>query len=238
MERLDKILVNKNYGSRKIVHKLIKDGLVKVDDNIVKDKDIKITSESKITVKGLVVTNFYDDCYIVMNKPKGVVSATKDKDKTVIDLLLPCDFRNDLHLVGRLDKDTTGLLILTTDGNFSSRTLLPNRHVSKKYLVVVDSIITKDDIETFKNGVELSDFIAKPSILEILSASEVKSTCYVTIDEGKFHQIKRMFHKINCEVLELKRVSFGKIFLDEALLEGEYRYFNEAEMLYVKEILS
>ncbi len=237
MERIDKILVNKGYGSRKEVHKLIKDGFVKVDGDVVTDKGLKVSDSMSIFVRNIEVSNFSGKSYILMNKPKGVVSATKDSQETVLDLISQEDRREDFHLVGRLDKDTTGLLIITNDGDFSNRTLSPKRHIEKKYFVTVDGKLEDSYIDIFSKGMELSDFITKPATLEIVETSDTKSTCYVTISEGKFHQIKRMFHFVGLEVLELQRVSFGKLILDKDLKEGEYRFFNESELVYVNEIL-
>ncbi len=235
MERLDKVLVNKGLGSRKDMHKIIKKGLVMVDDVVIKEKDFKVTSNNKICVSGKELTNVFGNYYILMNKPKGVVSATKDEQETVIDLIKEEDMRDDIFLVGRLDKDTTGLLILTNDGEFSNKTLSPKKHVNKKYYVEVQGELKEEHIKLFNDGMELSDFNTKSSTLEIVESSDI-SKCYVTISEVKFHQIKRMFHHIDCEVLELKRVQFGEIYLDESLEEGEYRFFNEEEMKYVEKV--
>ncbi len=237
MERIDKILVNKGYGSRKDIHKLIKDGFVKVEGDTVTDKGLKVREDMSIFVRNIEVSNFSGKSYILMNKPKGVVSATKDSQETVLDLISQGDRREDFHLVGRLDKDTTGLLIITNDGDFSNRTLSPKRHIEKKYFVTVDGKLEERFIDIFSKGMELSDFTTKPAILEIVDSKDNESTCYVTISEGKFHQIKRMFHFVELEVLELQRVSFGKLVLDKDLKEGEYRFFNEDELAYVREVL-
>ncbi len=235
MERIDKVLVNKGIGSRKDIHKLIKKGFVTVDDNIIKEKDFKVNKDNKICVNGKVLTNLFGNYYIIMNKPSGVVSATKDTQKTVIDLIKEEDKREDMFLVGRLDKDTTGLLILTNDGEFANKTLSPKKHVHKKYYVEVQGNLKDEHIKLFEEGMELSDFLTRPSKLEIITSDSI-STCYVTISEGKFHQVKRMFHHIDCEVLKLKRVQFGDIVLDNDLEEGEYRFFNDKELDFLKKV--
>lgn len=235
MERIDKVLVNKGLGSRKDIHKLIKKGLVSVDGDVIKEKDFKVDSSNKIAVGGKELTNVFGNYYILMNKPSGVVSATKDEQQTVVDLIKEEDKRDDIFLVGRLDKDTTGLLILTNDGDFSNKTLSPKKHVDKKYYVEVQGCLNNEHIKLFEKGMELSDFHTKSSVLEIITSDDI-SSCYVTISEGKFHQIKRMFHHIDCEVLKLKRVKFGDIVLDNGLEEGEYRFFNDEELIFVKKI--
>jgi 16S rRNA pseudouridine516 synthase len=169
----------------------------------------------------------------MLNKPKGYLSATKDaKDKTVIDLI---DIKREIFPVGRLDKDTEGLMLLTNNGKYAHFLTSPNHHVIKKYYVEVEKEILEDEIKLFCNGLEIRDgkdelYITKDANLELIT----EKTCYVYISEGKFHQIKRMFEKINNKVLYLKRVKFGDIELDETLELGQYRELTEEEIKLFK----
>jgi 16S rRNA pseudouridine516 synthase len=170
----------------------------------------------------------------MLNKPKGCISATKDDTQTTVTELVDTDgIRGELFPVGRLDIDTTGLLILTNDGDFAHRTLSPRRHVDKKYIATVSGELTEAAIAEFAKGIRLSDAVCEPAELKILSASADSATAEVIIHEGKFHQVKRMFAAVGCRVTELKRVSFGAIELDEALAEGESRPLNKKELEFV-----
>lgn len=236
--RLDKFLSNKGYGSRKEVKGYIKRGFVKVNDIVTKDEATNIVETDTITLKDEVINNIPFTYYIMLNKPRGYVSATTDRDLCVVDLISTNDKDNNIFPVGRLDKDTTGLLLLTNDGDFAHKTLSPKKHVPKKYFVEIDGVLDNEHIKMFKDGLALSDITCKPSTLDIIdvNADDNVSKCYVTISEGKFHQIKRMFHKIGCDVLSLKRVSFGDLTLDDSLQEGEYRFLNEEELEFVKKV--
>ncbi len=172
-----------------------------------------------------------------MNKPKGVISATEDlREKTVLDLLSGEYKKFDLFPAGRLDKDTTGLLLLTTDGKLAHEILSPKKHVTKTYIAVLDKEAQQSDKEAFLEGIVLDDgYKTKPGILEISDSD--KHVCTVFISEGKFHQIKRMFADRGKKVLELKRIKMGGLCLDESLLPGEYRELSmeEVEKLFKKE---
>jgi len=168
--------------------------------------------------------------YYMLHKPAGVISATTDvKDKTVVDLISDKK-RKDLFPVGRLDKDTEGLLLITNDGELAHRLLSPKKHVDKVYYARIDGIVTQEDVEAFRLGVSIGQGeVAKPAVLEILSADAI-SEIKVTIQEGKFHQVKRMFHTIGKEVLYLKRLSMGKLVLDDSLPLGAYRKLTREEL--------
>lgn len=172
--------------------------------------------------------------YLMLNKPSGVVSATYDnKDKTVIDLIK--DYKHlDLFPFGRLDKDSEGLLIISNDGKLAHELLSPKKHVDKKYYVEVLGRVTSEDIESFKNGIMLDGELCKSALLEIIKSDDI-SYCYVTISEGKYHQVKRMFESVNKKVTYLKRVTFGNLKLDENLKLGEYRKLTEQEINLLKE---
>lgn len=226
--RLDKFLSNNKLGTRSEVKKCLKKGICLVNGVVEKSSDYKVKESDEISYNGQIVKNKINQkIYILMNKPKDVVTATKDNfDETVMDLLGD-DATNDLFPVGRLDKDTTGLLIITNDGDFAHNTLSPKKHINKKYFVELNGDLPENIHLEFEKGVKLNeDEIAKPAKIEILEYNK----CYVTIAEGKYHQIKRMFHRFNLEVVELARISFGNLTLDNNLGFGEYRFLTLDEV--------
>jgi pseudouridylate synthase len=236
--RLDKFLANSGIGTRKEVKELLKKRLIKVNDEIVKDGKIHV-DENEDTVKYKdEIISYKKFVYIMLNKPNGVISATEDKvHKTVIDLLGD-EYRTfEVFPVGRLDIDTEGLLLLTNDGVLSHNLLSPNKHVDKKYYVELEKLLTKMDIDKLENGVELKDFTTKDAKVEIIENGEEsdKIRVYITISEGKFHQVKRMFKAVGNEVKYLKRVKMGTLSLDENLKLGEYRELTEDELTKLKE---
>lgn len=230
-QRIDKILSNMGYGTRKEVKELIRGGLVEVDGIVVKDSGQQVmTCSQEVKVEGRKLL-YRDTIYIMMNKPQGVISATEDnRERTVIDLL-PEQFRAfDPFPVGRLDKDTEGLLLLTNDGQLSHRLLSPRKHVPKTYMAKVAGMVNNDDVEAFSKGVTLGDgYRTMASQLLILGSGNI-STVEITIYEGKFHQVKRMFQSVGKEVIFLKRISMGELKLDEALEPGEFRELYENEL--------
>ena len=236
--RLDKFLANSGIGTRKEVKELLKKRLIKVNDEIVKDGKIHV-NENEDTVKYKdEIISYKKFVYIILNKPNGVISATEDKvHKTVIDLLGD-EYRTfEIFPVGRLDIDTEGLLLLTNDGVLSHNLLSPNKHVDKKYYVELEKLLTKMDIDKLEKGVELKDFTTKDAKVEIIENGEEsdKIRVYITISEGKFHQVKRMFKAVGNEVKYLKRVKMGTLSLDENLKLGEYRELTEDELTKLKE---
>ena len=236
--RLDKFLANSGVGTRKEVKELLKKRLIKVNDEIVKDGKIHV-DENEDTVKYKdEIISYKKFVYIMLNKPNGVISATEDKvHKTVIDLLGD-EYRTfEVFPVGRLDIDTEGLLLLTNDGVLSHNLLSPNKHVDKKYYVELEKLLTEMDIAKLEKGVELKDFTTKDAKVEIIENGEEsdKIRVYITISEGKFHQVKRMFKAVGNEVKYLKRVKIGTLSLDENLKLGEYRELTEDELTKLKE---
>ena len=229
MTRLDKYLADAGCGTRSELKKTVRKGAVKVDGVPVKDPGYQLSGNETITFSGKPVS-FEKTVYYLMNKPAGVVSATRDtKEKTVIDLLGE-NSRPDLFPAGRLDKDTEGLLLITNDGEMAHRLLSPRHHVDKTYYVKVQGLLTKEDCRAFAEGLKVSDdFTAMPAELVILQAGEM-SEAEVTIREGKFHQVKRMFHAVGKEVLYLKRLSMGTLKLDETLKPGEFRPLTKEEL--------
>ena len=236
MERLDKVLSNLGYGSRKEIKQAVRKGLIEVNGEIVKDNGMQVDPESdRIIVNGEEI--FYRKyIYLMMNKPDGVVSATFDnRDETVVDLLEIEHQVFNPFPVGRLDKDTVGLLLLTNDGELNHRLISPKWKVDKIYYAKIDKKVTEDDVKKFKKGITLDDgYLCKEAILEILEASEEGSEVMITIQEGKYHQVKRMFEAVGKNVIYLKRVEFGTLKLDEDLEEGEYRELTEEEVNILK----
>ena len=236
MERLDKVLGNLGYGSRKEIKQSARKGIIEVNGVIVKDSGAQVNPEvDKIFVNGEQI--FYRKyIYIMMNKPDGVISATFDnRDETVIDLLEVEHQVFEPFPIGRLDKDTVGLLLLTNDGELNHRLIAPKWKVDKVYYAKIDAKVTEKDIKKFKEGITLDDgYTCKEAILEIIKAEDEESEIMLTIQEGKFHQVKRMFEALDKNVTYLKRLEFGTLKLDEDLEEGEYRELTEEEVEILK----
>lgn len=236
MERLDKILSNLGYGSRKELKGIVKKGLVKVNEEVIKDNGFQIDPEKdKISINGEEIY-YRKYIYLLMNKPEGVVSATSDKyDTTVVDLLEAEDAIFEPFPIGRLDKDTVGLLLLTNDGELNHRLISPKWHVDKVYYARIDKVVTESDIKQFKKGVVLDDgYKCMPGKLEIIGDYNEGSEVHITIQEGKFHQVKRMFESVGKKVVYLRRVKFGPLDIDENLDEGQYRELTEEEINLLK----
>ena len=229
MERLDKILSNYGGLTRSDAKQALKAGRVKVNGAVIKDPAVKAAETDEVTLDGkqLVLSKYR---YFMLNKPAGYISSTEpepgDMSPNVISL-----FKNEgvkgLFPVGRLDKDTTGLLIVTNDGELGHRLTAPGKHVDKTYVAKVKGELNDSAVEAFAAGFEFKEFTSAPAKLEILQNVQEQQTSLtlakVTIHEGKFHQVKRMFQKVGCEVVELKRISMGTLVLDETLKTGEYR---------------
>ncbi|WP_214805298.1 pseudouridine synthase [Exiguobacterium sp. s46] len=230
--RLDKLLSNMGAGSRKEVKLLLKAGAIQVDGEIIRDPKQHVDVETQqVLMYGEPVT-YQKYIYLMMNKPPGVISATEDKrDETVIDLLFEDVTYFKPFPVGRLDKDTEGLLLLTNDGAFNHALMSPKKHVEKTYYAEVTGVLTQEDVEAIAAGVTLEDgYQAKPGKLVILSTTETDSTLELTITEGKFHQVKRMMLALGKEVTFLKRRSIGRLELDPALELGDYRELTQEEL--------
>lgn len=229
--RIDKIISNLGYGTRKEVKELIKAGGVEIDDIITSDPGKLIDPDaSTIKVNGKLI-NFREFVYLMLNKPQGVISATEDKrERTVIDLL-----SDDLRVfepapVGRLDKDTEGLLLLTNDGQLAHKLISPKNHVPKKYYAHIRGLVEESDIKAFEVGIIIDGgYKTMPGHLNLLKQGDI-SEVEVIIYEGKYHQIKRMFKARGKEVVYLKRLSMGNLALDEQLKLGEYRELTNDEL--------
>ena len=230
MIRIDKLLADCGYGSRKQVKEMLKKGRVAIDGKVITDSGQKIDPKHHgVTVDGESV-KYERFHYYMMNKPPNIVSATEDlRERTVVDLL-PKERRKGVFPVGRLDKDTTGLLLLTNDGELAHRLLSPNKHVMKTYRATLDAPVGEKEIRLFSEGLVVDDeFTALPAKLEILEGTN-EPAVLVSICEGKFHQVKRMFAAVGRKVIHLKRISMGNLMLDPALSEGEYRELSENEI--------
>lgn len=235
--RIDKLLSNIGYGSRKDVKKLFKDKLVLVNGVAVDNGKFHVDPNKDVIIVAGEEVHYKEFIYLMMNKPSGVISATEDlRDETVIDLLEIEDAVYQPFPVGRLDKDTVGLLLLTNDGQLAHQLLSPKKHVPKTYYAVIDQMVNESDVEAFRKGVELDDgYVTKPAKLNILKSGEIRSEVELTITEGKFHQVKRMFESRGKKVVYLKRLSMGPLRLDEDLNEGEYRELTDEEVEMLKQ---
>lgn len=223
--RIDKYLANMNVGSRKEVHQLIRKGIVAVNGTTVKTPKQQVKESDQVTVNGDAVA-YQKYHYFLLNKPKGVLSATEDRSQpTVISILAPQDRYQGIVPVGRLDKDTTGLLLLTNDGQLNHELLAPGKHVDKVYRAEIAGVANDATVKTFASGMTLGDGTKlQPAELKILSQDEEhdRSTTEIKICEGKYHQIKRMFGAVGMKVVELERISMGKLTLPANLKRGEY----------------
>lgn len=233
MIRLDKYLADMGCGTRQEVKKLIRSGQVSIDGVVARKPETKVDEKfQEVCLNGRKV-GYESFEYYMLNKPGGVISATEDKNcETVVDLIKNRK-RKDLFPVGRLDKDTEGLLLITNDGELAHRLLSPKKHVDKCYYAHVSGKVTEEDIKSFEDGVNIGTVkepeITMPGRLEILASEEI-SRIRLTIQEGKFHQVKRMFQAVGKEVIYLKRERMGTLVLDEDLKPGEYRALTEEEL--------
>ena len=236
MLRLDKYLADMQVGTRSEVKQMIRKGLVTVDGLVIKKPEEKVDYESQVVTCGGVIVSYQQYEYYMLNKPAGVVSATEDpRDQTVIDLIEDRR-RKDLFPAGRLDKDTEGLLLITNDGALAHDLLSPKKHVDKKYYARIEGAVTEEDIKMFQEGVDIGEKkMTLPAVLTILRSGE-ESEITLTICEGKFHQVKRMFEAVGKKVTYLKRLSIGSLVLDEQLLPGEYRTLTEQELTQLKQM--
>ena len=229
--RLDKFISSTTTLSRAEAKKIIKKGIL-INDILIKSPDYKVDEINDQVIldgKRLVYQKYV---YIMMNKPKDTISATEDAiEKTVVDILKEEDRIHKVFPVGRLDKDTEGLMLLTNDGELAHRLISPKKDVVKKYYVEVSGELKNEHLEIVKTGVILEDgYKCKPARLEILESSKNKSRANIFITEGKFHQVKRMMKSIETTVTYLKRLSIGSLILDENLKLGEYRYLTDDEL--------
>lgn len=232
MERLDKVIANMGQASRREVKEMIRQGRILVDGVPAVSPEQKIDpAAARISIDGIDL-QYELFTYIMLHKPAGLLSATEDiREKTVLDLLPPELRKRDLAPVGRLDKDTEGLLLLTNDGELNHRLTSPKYRIDKVYYAKVDGILEPSDVVCFAEGIALSDFTCLPAKLDILTAN----TCLVTVQEGKFHQVKRMLAACGKPVIYLKRISLGGLELEKTLSVGAYRVLTPQEVVSLRE---
>lgn len=229
--RLDRYLHDLGFGSRKDIDRLLKKQRVTVDGNIVKQGAQAVTAESAVAVDGEVLA-YEPTVWLMLNKPAGVITATKDAyDKTVMDLLPERFARMQVVPVGRLDKDTTGLLLLTNDGALAHRLMRPKSQVMKTYDIIYEETLATDAVERLAQGIDLGDFTTAPAILALPEEGYAR----LSISEGKFHQVKRMMHEVGGVVTALRRVAIASLTLDETLALGEWRLLTAEEINGLRE---
>ena len=229
MIRLDKLLSSLGLGSRAQVKQMLRAGRVSVNGITTLSGDSKVSQEDIIEADGQALDTRVDR-HLMMNKPAGVLTAARDvRQQTVMDLLAPVYRGLECMPVGRLDKDTEGLLLFTTDGQAAHRLLSPQKQVQKRYLARVTGRLDQSAVKRFEEGIELEGFRALPAQLIILEAEDDSSLAEAIVCEGKFHQVKRMFAACGHEVTALTRLQFGPLMLDKSLAPGEYRELNADE---------
>ena len=231
LKRIDRILSEQTNYSRKEIKRLVSKGLVLVNGLVVRKSDEKYADDNisiKINGEDIRVSKHF---YLLLNKPKGYVSTTvSDSDKTVIDLVPDKYKTRTLFPAGRLDKDTTGLMLITDDGVFAHNILSPKKHIKKVYEVVIDKDVSDEMVYGFRDGVKLNDGECKSALLEKVDTNK----CLVTLTEGRYHQIKRMFGCYKAKVLELKRICMGELYLPSDLGVGEVREVSDEELLEIQ----
>ncbi len=234
--RLDKYLADMGIGTRSEIKDWVRKGRVRINQEICKRPETKVDITRDEVYFDQSMISYRQYLYLMLHKPAGVVSATTDNvSRTVLDLIEDTQGK-ELFPVGRLDKDTEGLLILTNDGDLAHRLLSPRKHVDKVYFAKVSGSVTTEDQEAFLQGVQIEeDYITLPAKLHILKSGDI-SEIELTIQEGKFHQVKRMFEAVGKEVIYLKRLSMGGLSLDPSLAPGEYRELTEKEIAYLNSI--
>lgn len=235
MCRLDKFLADAGLGTRSEVKKILKAGLVSVNGKPVKDPAGKIDAENDVIEYRGEKIAFEEHRYFLLNKPAGVVSATEDRNEPTVLSLLAEENTKDLFPVGRLDKDTEGLLLITDDGDLAHKLLSPKNHVDKTYHVTAKGTVTDEDVKMLEEGVDIGEkALTLPAKAKIIYSGKDVSEVLLTIHEGKFHQVKRMFEVIGKPVVHLKRISFGTLTLDEELPPGGYRRLSDEEIRALK----
>ncbi|MCD8089575.1 MAG: rRNA pseudouridine synthase [Clostridiales bacterium] len=236
MIRLDKYISEHKNITRKEAKTLIKSGKIKIDGKTVSSPEYKFDETAEKVSLGEKTIDGESLVYIIMNKPAGFVCASEDKkDKTVFDILPQSLKRKGLFTMGRLDKDTTGLLIITNDGELSHRLLSPKHHVNKEYYLEGTGEAAENAPELFEEGLSLGRLKLKPAELKIISSEKGQTKARLTISEGKFHQVKRMMYEVGVEVTYLKRISFAGLSLPGDLNEGEARPLTEDELKILKQ---
>ena len=231
-KRLDKFLCDLNIGTRSQVKTFIQKGLVTVNGEIIKKPECKVSDTDTVFYQGQALSG-EQYAYYMLHKPAGIISATEDKFQTTVLEYFKEEPCKNLYPVGRLDKDTEGLLLITNDGELGHRLLSPRHHIPKTYYVELEHSVTESEIALLETGVDIGEKnVTLPAKIEIID----EKTLYITITEGKFHQIKRMFEAVDNKVIYLKRISMGNLALDDALPKGHYRRLTIEEITYLKSL--
>lgn len=238
--RLDKLLAMLGEGTRTQVRDMVRAGRVTVDGAVVRDAGLQVDAESAAVAVGGRILSYKRVRHVMMNKPQGTLTAARDKKQpTVMDLLPPMYAAMDCMPAGRLDKDTEGLLVITSDGQLAHRIISPKHDVGKVYFARVDGPLAQKDVEAFAAGLHISDgdgeFDARPARLEIVSSSASESEARVRVTEGKYHQVKRMFASRGVQVVYLKRLQIGALKLDPALAPGAWREMTDEEVALLEQ---
>lgn len=229
-KRLDKFLCDLNIGTRSQVKTFIQKGLVTVNGEIIKKPECKVSDTDSVCYQGQALSG-EQYAYYMLHKPAGIISATEDKFQTTVLEYFKEEPCKNLYPVGRLDKDTEGLLLITNDGELGHRLLSPRHHIPKTYYVELEHSVTESEIALLETGVDIGEKnVTLPAKIEIID----EKMLYITITEGKFHQIKRMFEAVNNKVIYLKRISMGNLALDDSLPKGHYRRLTIEEITYLK----
>lgn len=234
MDRIDKIIASQGQYSRSEVKKLVKDGRVTLDGKVIKSSDVKADPDKNdIAIDGKSI-GYKKHLYIMLNKPQGVVSATEDTDHTTVIDLVPKELKRDgLFPAGRLDGDTVGFVLITDDGDFAHRILSPKNHIMKTYHATLQRPVTDEDIDAFRNGIELKDgTLCLEAQVRPIEGDEPMAE--IKICEGKYHQVKRMFAALGNKVVFLKRVKMGELALDKNLEEGQCRELTDEELQLIQ----
>lgn len=230
MSRLDKRLASSGVGTRSQVKKLIRDGYVTVNGQTVRQADFKVDDEKDIVCFDGEVLEYRQYVYFMLNKPQGYISASRGWEPNVVDLITE-PYKN-LFPVGRLDKDTEGLLLITNDGQLGHELLSPKKHVEKEYYAEISVPLSEDDIDLIESGITWKDETYRPAKYKKIS----DYSCLLTITEGKYHEIKRMMNALGSEVTYLKRIRMKNLILDDDLSPGEYRPLSEEEIEDLREV--
>ena len=238
--RLDKLLAMLGEGTRTQVRDLVRAGRVRVDGAVARDAGMQVNAEESQVFVDSRALHYKPVRRVMMNKPQGVLTAARDKrQKTVMDLLPPLYAAMGCMPAGRLDKDTEGLLVITSDGQLAHRIISPRHDVGKVYLARVDGPLAEEDVRAFAKGLSISDadgeFEARPARLEILNVSPQESEVRVRVTEGKYHQVKRMFASRGRQVVYLKRLQIGALSLDPTLLPGQWREMTDEEIALLEQ---
>jgi len=234
--RLDKLLSNAGLGSRQEVKKLIRQGIVTVNGEVISDPSFHVDPEKDEVLVNDEFVDYDEYYYLMLHKPAGYITSTKDKELTVMELITDVPRPEKLFPVGRLDKDAEGLLLITNDGELAHRLTHPKWKVPKTYYVIVEGKLTEDKVEPLRKGISFKDFRTKPAKVKIIKAGETESEAEIEITEGKYHQVKRMFEKIGHPVKYLKRIKFGNLKLGN-LPKGEYRNLTPKELEELKKLV-